>query len=1684
MEQIINRFNKGLNKDINKINFPNDTYYHLQNGRILSDKGNTNFSISNIEGNSLFSSDIQSLYPGFVIIGYVNVRNDIVFFLADENNTGKGKIILYKLGVSVNIITLYENDNLNFYPGFPIYQDGVTSRYETPEVIKIYWTDNYNNLRFLNIAPNKDTTGYIQEHYTDVQSTPLNNLDLISEVNFNTPSFVSFTSGSLNSGMIQYAYRLYNINGGETIFSPASELIPLTKYSESQGTERLRGQSTGGQALDTNTSKGVIININLDSDLVSSFDKIEVISLWYSDKEGLPNISIIDRKDVSTNINVIDEGGVAEYGTLELEEYRNLAYDFKCKTLAVKDNKLFVANITEEYFDVDYDARAYRYFNTLNQSIGRLYSNNGNTRLLKTQFVDEWIEAALDSGQDAYTGSYTVTGNTYTTETIPSEFDCVNMYNLLDYEASISPLVYQLDGTTLGGEGVNVSYEFEETNYAISNDIQNADGIVDMNIPITQDNIRWIRGSYKTFQRDEIYRFGIVFFDKKGRSSFVKWIGDIRMPSIADIPLTVNNNDIIYAVAINPKFTITSIPAIDGEILDYQIVYVKREKEDKTIISQGVGGSVIADADPNYDCPIRITPISDYIDETPSLGGAVLSTTILEYISPDINFDKTFTIPFDKIDLVGALYCEGHSQRADDVTGFLYSTDYSTGFDSDYDYFSIKKYNQNISLPKIGMKDILDGYILIPSIEDTGSITISSKIVKHYVLRHFSSLGGKKGTSALIEIDSKIADTGSYFGLNALADNSIFLLNIKNNVIGYGGNTYEDRLLNAYIPASDINGTICYNGDTFICMYDYLRSMYDTSRGANDKYVEIIYFPIETPYNLFYRYDDSFSRIYNYGEGASQSDYPFRIEETGFTELSVGIDWSDLYLYDDVYSKIDTSKIYLPKPDEYSDNKVFDNIIKYSNTKLNGEERDSWIQFKPNNFNETNANYGQINSLVEFNDNIFVFQEGAISIAAINKQSLITDSVGTELSLGKGDILDRFDYITTEIGIQGLNKVVKSLQALYWLDLNKKKIYTFSRGIESLDDLKGLNSWFEYGLSENTVMTGIYDNKYTEVLFTIKNIIRNVIEEEVFSKPSCTIGFTNVIDGSQIFLTLNDITYPFVARTEDNTGQFFKIEAALSDTIDNFIDAVERFVGGNYSVTKDGTNVTITGLVDGLSNLSPRVIASSITKPSPGDSVAGGVGITIEDYSDKIVSPNSIFFVDCTAQAIPDKFEILVNGSVVASSHISDVRVLNGSISNFDPTLDSEPADIRTEWYIGTNNGVCPTGIEEFHTDVSLDPNEIPLTNGYQQRIWYKGINPGDTVELKVRGETSTTRWVRQSFILSSSVGNIDVLSVSNIEKSISTTVTLEEASILDTTSNGNILNVEDIEYFNLRLNNTYNIDGTDNVKIEGVTSSSFITDKEFVGDVNLEPYAKYNDNFTVAYNEAIQGFTGFYDFKPTLYIKYNKGFFTTIDNKSIWKHNDGEYCNFYGTEYYPTYIDIIAANNSTMIKEYNNIEYYSEVYKNGQLVPNQTLYSIQVENDYQQSEEVILYPLSDDEDIKELRALGKDYRKSLYTEGNNIPTSSSNFNNLANVRRVIDHWRTNVPRVVVIDERTTVGDYDAEDYDNDDYYVFSNGTDQGLNRYDRIRSPYYKVRLKFVNEEDKKLLLHQVTSLLQPMIV
>jgi len=117
-----------------------------------------------------------------------------------------------------------------------------------------------------------------------------------------------------------------------------------------------------------------------------------------------------------------------------------------------------------------------------------------------------------------------------------------------------------------------------------------------------------------TFKRGETYRFGIVFYDKKGRKSSVMCIDDVTIPDIDDNPtdeywinpfyvyessVDVDGN-YIYSFEARPYKVKAFVYDIPNECSGFELVRCKRGIYDTKNITQGIVGRTTNIADDNY----------------------------------------------------------------------------------------------------------------------------------------------------------------------------------------------------------------------------------------------------------------------------------------------------------------------------------------------------------------------------------------------------------------------------------------------------------------------------------------------------------------------------------------------------------------------------------------------------------------------------------------------------------------------------------------------------------------------------------------------------------------------------------------------------------------------------------------------------------------------------------------------------------------------------------------------------------------------------------------------------------------------------------------------------------------------------------------------------------------------------
>ena len=467
-----NTFMGGMDTDTSVNKYENTKFLKSQNFRVLMGGEHTSGALSNVKGNKELIR-----FSGGRIIGLAEMSKALIVLIHHDRKTYLYDIPFKKIDeAEVTPLSISLSSNSPYYK---LRQDfgfdeqtrlNVIARKETSKIRKVYFTDGENGMFAVNLE-DKNINNYSVDRFR-----------VISDVDLNSPKVVEITSGSFSAGKVQYAYQLYNRSGSETVFSPLSELVHLTR-----STEGIQSREYRGTDIEENTGKGV--NFKLTG-LDQKFDRVRVLRIFYQEFQTEPAIQIFREIEVSENDITIIDTGIQVLEEIVAEEFNELLISPIPKAWETKNQYLFAANTREKTFDFDFNARAYR----ANQS-GEVYESLDNPFNYISQDEDRPEEKQYK-------------------------------YHPTKTDINGDPI--------LGGAGENVEYWFRTEQIELDNlesfgdpYVKNIDSKKDFSSPI-------IAATKASHQRDEIYRYGLVGYDETFKASFVKEIGDIRMPDISD----------------------------------------------------------------------------------------------------------------------------------------------------------------------------------------------------------------------------------------------------------------------------------------------------------------------------------------------------------------------------------------------------------------------------------------------------------------------------------------------------------------------------------------------------------------------------------------------------------------------------------------------------------------------------------------------------------------------------------------------------------------------------------------------------------------------------------------------------------------------------------------------------------------------------------------------------------------------------------------------------------------------------------------------------------------------------------------------------------------------------------------------------------------------------------------------
>ena len=604
--QQVNMFSGGMDTDTSDMFIDKNRYRMAKNLRFVTDTQSSGGELHAVQG---FKPVLKGLLPN--VIATTVVRNlGVIVQKTPNDDESKWCVKTFDNNKPIQLKTVFlcKEEIGSDKPS-------VLGLYETNKICKLYIADGVHPLMIIDLLPKKE-----------VVPVNIDEVAIYSSVVLNKPIINDFTSGSLKSGCVSYAYRLYGLYGPGTEMSIPTRQLQIPEKPVS-------GNQLKGAKSDYATGCGVSITCNLDNPVPDKFDHILIYRISYQVQGQLPLIELIyDGKRTGNSVKFIDSGQKA-LGTLTLEEYNSVSGNHIIpKIIESKNDYLFAGNIKEQQHDLfeDYDARAYS-FNP--RGIAYLYNASGANRV-------------------------NVTSSTY--DTVKPTGDCFNKYN----DMSTEPLDdrnnyidedgsycrYDID-KYYGGTGVNISWRFVtaslvgDANVSVlatgdyGNDMlgtssicidKNTSRSTDVTKPFVckylkyhnddsseeaqYDTSEYVSVSsslsysdaktsmlFRSLRRDELYRYGIVLYHKNGSASNVKWIADIRTPNI-----TWDGCETFHArgskkegfaedLIVKPlgiEFDVRNLPE---DCVGYEIVRCQRKESDIATISQGVISRPIAE---------------------------------------------------------------------------------------------------------------------------------------------------------------------------------------------------------------------------------------------------------------------------------------------------------------------------------------------------------------------------------------------------------------------------------------------------------------------------------------------------------------------------------------------------------------------------------------------------------------------------------------------------------------------------------------------------------------------------------------------------------------------------------------------------------------------------------------------------------------------------------------------------------------------------------------------------------------------------------------------------------------------------------------------------------------------------------------------------------------------------------
>lgn len=389
----------------------------------------------------------------------------------------------------------------------------------------------------------------------------------------------------------------------------------------------------------------------------------------------------------------------------------------------------------------------------------------------------------------------------------------------------------------------------------------------------------------------------------------------------------------------------------------------------------------------------------------------------------------------------------------------------------------------------------------------------------------------------------------------------------------FGGTSQEALENNTWVPcgeAMSLRDPVgfylpCNVGDTYFQRYDCLKT-YPFSDTSVNNVIEIASFLCETRVNIDGRYDQNRGLINN----TAVSPKNFNLLNWAYTQ-------NDNFF---TYRLIDSKEFSLSE---------YPNSVIWSQTKVFGEETDSWTNLPMTSVFDLDGDKGGIVSIQKLNNELYCFQpDGLCRILYNSRSQMVTSDSGNQsipVELANTGKVEGKAYMTTGVGCSDRASIITTPTGIYFLDKDRNSLFMWGPGgLTDMTDKFSFRSWvdqIDFSKSWDPInykgMKAFYDDTNGDVYFVTESPNSTVCYSELLGNFSSFYDYEKTQEMFSIngrFFSIRDENMWAQGAGEYNS--FFGTKKPYSVEIicntDEPVDKIFNTLEWRATVKKDGVD--------------------------------------------------------------------------------------------------------------------------------------------------------------------------------------------------------------------------------------------------------------------------------------------------------------------------------------------------------------------------------------------------------------------------------------------------------------------------------------------------------------------------------